>query len=95
MAVVDFGGGNLGSLIAALDRRGAKYVVSDDPAVVGAARAAIITYINPAVATLLGVGLLHERLGWGGYIAFAVILAGSWLATFPAAPARHGALDVA
>jgi len=61
----------------------------------GAARAAIITYINPAVATLLGVGLLHERLGWGGYIAFAVILAGSWLATFPAAPARHGALDVA
>ena len=47
----------------------------------GAARAAIITYINPVVATLLGVGLLHERLGLGGVTAFAVILAGSFLAT--------------
>jgi drug/metabolite transporter (DMT)-like permease len=47
----------------------------------GAARAAIITYINPVVATLLGVGLLHERLGLGGVTAVAVILAGSWLAT--------------
>lgn len=47
----------------------------------GAGRAAIITYINPVVATLLGVGLLHERLGLGGVIAFAVILAGSLLAT--------------
>jgi drug/metabolite transporter (DMT)-like permease len=47
----------------------------------GAARAAIITYINPLIATLLGVGLLHERLDPGGVIAFAVILSGSWLAT--------------
>ena len=47
----------------------------------GAARASIITYINPAVATLLGVGLLHERLGTGGLIGFALILTGSWLAT--------------
>ena len=47
----------------------------------GASRASIITYINPAVATLLGVGFLHERLGIGGAIAFAVILIGSWLAT--------------
>jgi drug/metabolite transporter (DMT)-like permease len=47
----------------------------------GASRAAIITYINPVIATLLGVGLLHERLGLGGVTAFAVILAGSFLAT--------------
>ena len=47
----------------------------------GAARATIITYVNPVVATLLGVGLLHEQLGLGGAIAFAVILAGSFLAT--------------
>jgi len=47
----------------------------------GAARASIITYINPAVATLLGVGLLHERLGAGGISAFGLILIGSWLAT--------------
>ncbi|MEJ0008805.1 MAG: DMT family transporter [Steroidobacteraceae bacterium] len=31
----------------------------------GASRATLITYINPVVATLLGVGLLHERLGVG------------------------------
>ena len=47
----------------------------------GAARAAIITYVNPVVATLLGVGVLHEHLGPGGAVAFAVILLGSWLAT--------------
>jgi drug/metabolite transporter (DMT)-like permease len=55
----------------------------------GASRAAIITYINPLVATLLGVGLLHERLGLGGVIAFAVILAGSWLATHQAIGMRR------
>jgi drug/metabolite transporter (DMT)-like permease len=47
----------------------------------GASRAAVITYINPVVATLLGVMVLHERLGVGGGIAFATILLGSWLAT--------------
>ena len=47
----------------------------------GASRAAVITYINPAVAALLGVWLLHERLGVGGISAFVLILLGSWLAT--------------
>lgn len=47
----------------------------------GAARASVITYINPVVATLLGVLLLHEHLGSGGITAFALILLGSWLAT--------------
>ena len=47
----------------------------------GAARAAVITYINPVVATLRGVSLLGERLGIGGIMAFALILLGSWLAT--------------
>jgi drug/metabolite transporter (DMT)-like permease len=47
----------------------------------GASRAAVITYINPAVAALLGVFLLHERLGAGGLFAFVLILVGSWLAT--------------
>ncbi len=51
----------------------------------GASRASVITYINPAVAALLGVLLLHERLGTGGYAAFALILLGSWLATRGAA----------
>lgn len=47
----------------------------------GAARASVITYINPAVATLLGVIVLHEHLGLSGLLAFALILLGSWLAT--------------
>jgi drug/metabolite transporter (DMT)-like permease len=47
----------------------------------GASRAAVITYINPAVAALLGVTLLHEHLGIGGMLAFVCILFGSWLAT--------------
>jgi drug/metabolite transporter (DMT)-like permease len=47
----------------------------------GASRAAVITYINPAVAALLGVSLLHEHLGLSGILAFVLILLGSWLAT--------------
>jgi drug/metabolite transporter (DMT)-like permease len=54
----------------------------------GASRASVITYINPAVATLLGVTLLHERLGVGGVTAFVLILLGSWLATRGAANRR-------
>ncbi len=52
----------------------------------GASRASVITYINPAVATLLGVVVLHEHLGFGGLAAFALILTGSWLATRGARP---------
>ena len=47
----------------------------------GASRASIITYINPVIATLLGMLVLHEHLGVGGLIAFGLILLGSWLAT--------------
>lgn len=47
----------------------------------GPARATVITYINPVVATLLGVWLLQERLGLGSVAALALILFGSWLAT--------------
>ena len=54
----------------------------------GPGRSSVITYVNPAVATLLGVLVLHEPLGWSGYAAFALILLGSWLAT------RAGAVPV-
>ncbi len=47
----------------------------------GASRATLITYVNPVVATLLGMGLLHERLGLAGAAAFPLILLGSWLAS--------------
>lgn len=55
----------------------------------GASRAAIITYINPAVATLLGMVLLDERLGVWGLTGFGLILLGSWLATRGSAPAAE------
>ena len=42
IAVVDYGGGNVGSLLAALQRRGAGVTFTADPAVVRAAPAAIL-----------------------------------------------------
>jgi glutamine amidotransferase len=42
IAVIDYGGGNLGSLISALERRGADFDVTNDPAAVAAADAAIL-----------------------------------------------------
>ena len=42
IAVVDYGGGNMGSLISALERRGADFVVSGDPETVAGAKAAIL-----------------------------------------------------
>jgi len=48
---------------------------------VGPARATVITYINPAVAILLGVALLDEPFTAGIAVGFALVLAGSVLAT--------------
>lgn len=48
---------------------------------VGASRAAVITYVNPVVAVLLGVLALDERLGATSLVGLVLILAGSWLAT--------------
>jgi len=44
---------------------------------------------------LLGVCLLHERLGWGGILAFVLILLGSWLATRGAAIPRSRSAEAA
>lgn len=41
LAVIDYGGGNLGSLVAALDRRGADHAVTADPARIAGADGAI------------------------------------------------------
>jgi drug/metabolite transporter (DMT)-like permease len=50
---------------------------------VGPARATVITYVNPAVAVALGVGVLGEHLTPAIGVAFAAILGGSVLATRP------------
>jgi drug/metabolite transporter (DMT)-like permease len=51
----------------------------------GASRATVITYVNPAVAALLGVLVLHEPFGIGFVAGFILILIGSWLSTAAAA----------
>lgn len=48
---------------------------------IGPVRATIITYVNPAVAVVLGVTFLGESLGAASFVGFALILAGSVLAT--------------
>jgi len=48
---------------------------------VGPLRATVITYVNPAVAVTLGVVFLHERFKASTGLGFALILAGSFLAT--------------
>jgi len=48
---------------------------------VGPARATVITYVNPAVAVALGVGVLGEPLTPAILGAFVLILSGSVLAT--------------
>jgi drug/metabolite transporter (DMT)-like permease len=50
---------------------------------VGPARATVITYVNPAVAALLGVTVLSEPFTLGMGAGFALVLAGSFLATQP------------
>ncbi|HSS60583.1 MAG TPA: DMT family transporter [Candidatus Limnocylindrales bacterium] len=48
---------------------------------VGPVRATVITYINPAIAAMLGVLVLHESLTIGMGLGFVLVLAGSTLAT--------------
>ncbi len=53
---------------------------------VGPVRSTVVTYINPAVAVLLGVVLLDESFTVGIAIGFVLILAGSVLAAYRRAP---------
>ncbi|HMK99671.1 MAG TPA: DMT family transporter, partial [Acidimicrobiales bacterium] len=53
---------------------------------VGALRATVITYVNPAVAVALGVGVLGERFTVGTAVGFVLILGGCFLATRPLRP---------
>jgi drug/metabolite transporter (DMT)-like permease len=53
----------------------------------GPVRATVITYVNPAVAAILGVTVLNERFTLGMGVGFALVLAGSVLATRTVEPA--------
>jgi drug/metabolite transporter (DMT)-like permease len=48
---------------------------------VGPVRSTVITYVNPAVAVLLGVSVLGERFGVGTAAGFVLIVVGCVLAT--------------
>jgi drug/metabolite transporter (DMT)-like permease len=54
---------------------------------IGPTRSTVITYVNPAVAVLLGVTLLDEDFTAATAVGFVLILAGSVLATRRAAVA--------
>jgi drug/metabolite transporter (DMT)-like permease len=57
---------------------------------VGAARATVVTYVNPAVAIVLGVLVLNERFTVGVALGFPLVLVGSYLATTtPKLALRH------
>ena len=57
---------------------------------VGPVRATVITYINPAVAALLGVAILDEHFTAGMAAGFALVLVGSVLATRRSATGSAG-----
>ena len=59
----------------------------------GAARTAVVTYINPAVAALLGVVVLHESFGNGAVLGLALILLGSWLGSHRGKPEASDARE--
>ncbi len=56
---------------------------------IGPVRATVITYVNPAVAAILGVLVLNETLTTPMIIGFGLVIAGSILAT--RRPAEHAA----
>ena len=56
---------------------------------VGPARATLITFVNPAVAVVLGAVVLHESITAATIGGFVLVLTGCWLAT------RAGALPAA
>jgi len=60
---------------------------------IGPVRATVITYINPAVAALAGILVLHETFTVGMGIGFVLVLAGSTLATRRAARRQPGLVE--
>jgi len=57
-------------------------------AAIGPVRATVITYVNPAVAAVLGVLVLDETFTVAMGIGFVLVILGSALATRPAGTRR-------
>jgi drug/metabolite transporter (DMT)-like permease len=56
---------------------------------VGPARATVITYVNPAVAIVLGALVLSEPLTLGMAIGFPLVILGSYLGTMRGRKPAH------
>jgi drug/metabolite transporter (DMT)-like permease len=55
---------------------------------IGPSRATLITFVNPAVAIVLGAVFLDEAITAATLAGFVLVMAGCWLATRPA-PEPH------
>jgi drug/metabolite transporter (DMT)-like permease len=44
---------------------------------IGATTLSIVTYLNPVVATVLGLVVLQEQLGWNSYLGYGLIISGA------------------
>lgn len=62
---------------------------------VGPVRATVITYVNPAVAAILGVVVLSESFSPAMAVGFALVILGSTLATRPGRPTVEANLEPA
>ena len=62
---------------------------------VGPVRATVITYVNPAVAAILGVLVLSESFSPIMAVGFALVILGSTLATRPGRPTAEANLEPA
>ncbi|MGH9304301.1 MAG: DMT family transporter [Acidimicrobiales bacterium] len=60
---------------------------------VGAVRATTVTYVNPAVAVLLGVSVLGEHFGVGTVVGFVLIIGGCLLANRSSRSQRRSSRD--
>jgi drug/metabolite transporter (DMT)-like permease len=58
-------------------------VFADLIAEIGPVRATVITYVNPAVAAVLGVAVLQESFTLAMALGFVLVILGSALATRP------------
>jgi drug/metabolite transporter (DMT)-like permease len=59
-------------------------------ALAGPVRATVITFINPAVAIMLGILVLAEPLTWGMVLGFPLVLLGAYWATRAVGPGPVG-----
>jgi drug/metabolite transporter (DMT)-like permease len=80
------------AILATVCTAAAFLVFADLIAEIGPVRATVITYVNPAVAAILGVLVLNEAFTPPMGLGFLLVIAGSALATRPARGAVSGAV---